>query len=318
MSSTKKSTGTLILLILIFLLAAGASWFYFTGQNPSDVVEEVAEQVDDTNADEQAETDHSAHNHSAQDAQSGTVHKLNPPAILGTRGVGNPDAPIQIQEFFSLTCNHCADFHTGTYQQLKAKYIDTGVVYFIYQEFPLNGPALYGSMIARCMPEDRYASFIDLLLRSQDKWAFSGDFKNALRQNAALAGMNEEEFDACFSNQELQKAIATNIKEASDVWKITSTPSFVVNDGVRVLSGGQSIESFDKVINELSGSEVEEVQNTDPAATFDPAMVTTQEAEEISSEVQEMAEDAVEDAIETMEDAGAEIAEEIDQMSSEQ
>jgi len=324
MSSTKKSPGTLILLLLIFLIAAGGSWFYFTGKNPSDVAQDIAEQVeyDDEDAAENADQDdhsHDAHGHSnasAQDSQSGTIHKLATPAILGTRGVGDPNAPVQIQEFFSLTCNHCADFHTGTYQELKSKYIDTGKVYFIYQEFPLNGPALYGSMIARCLPEDRYAGFIDLLLRTQDKWAFGGDFKASLRQNAALAGMSEEDFDACFANQELQKAIATNIKEASDVWEISSTPSFIVNDGLRVMRGSKGIADFDKVVQEITGSATEEVQNNEPVAapSFDPSLVTTEEVEEISSEIQETAEDAAEAMSDTATEVQTEIEEGIDQL----
>ncbi len=208
----------------------------------------------------------------------GTVTELPVSEILGVRAIGNPEAPVTVREYFSLTCNHCADFHSGTFQELKSKYIDTGKVYFIYEEMPLNGPALYGSMIARCLPEARYPEFVSLLLETQSEWAFGGDFKNSLQKNAALVGMGEEEFNACFENEDLRLAIADNIDQSNQAWKISSTPSFVFNNGERILRGGQPIESFDAVYAILTGvaeapvkvsaegitSSVEEVEDFQP------------------------------------------------------
>ena len=264
MSSSGKGILGLLIALIVFILAASAGWHFFKKTN-GDYGDDRT--VAEMNSEEAAELANEQANAVMQDTHGGSsasssaltnakaapnIQKLSDNALLGTRGVGDPNAPVQIQEFFSLTCNHCAAFHTDTYQELKTKHIDTGDVYFIYQEFPLNGPALYGSMIARCMPEDRYASFVDLLLREQDKWAFSGDFKGALKQNAALAGMSGEDFEACFNNKELQKAIASRIQEASKLYEISSTPSFVVNNGEKVLHGGQSIEVFDALVKEMT------------------------------------------------------------------
>jgi|GEM_PF-1117988 len=270
MSSNKRSLGSLIVLLLIFALVAAGSWFFFNKKNgvdltqaKNDIADKIAQGIN--TGDEAEDSDgHGGHAHgdhgdgvsNVDMGTKGTIYKLNPPALYGTRGVGNPDAPVHIQEFFSLTCNHCAAFHKETYQEIKTNLIDTGKVYFIYQEFPLNGPALYGSMIARCLPEERYTGFVDILLRSQDKWAFGGDFKGALLQNAKLAGMSEEEFNTCFNNKELQKTVASNIKEASEAWKVNSTPSFVFNDGERILYGGKPYESFEAIVNELTGENV--------------------------------------------------------------
>lgn len=275
MSSGSKSMGTLILAVILFLLVAGGSWFYFTKQQTandemSPTSAENAEMPEDeevaTETEEHDGHDHHGHDHgmdSSISVEDGTVY--NPPAdpILGERGLGDKNAPVTIREYFSLTCNHCASFHTTVYQQVKEKYIDTGKVYFIYEEFPLNGPALYGSMIARCLPEERYAGFIDILLRNQDDWVFGGDFKEALKQNAGLAGMSEEEFNACFENKELQGAIAANIKEGTDNWNISSTPSFVLNNGRKIIRGGKTIESFDAAIEWLLNNPEEPAQQQD-------------------------------------------------------
>lgn len=259
MSSNKKSAG--LLLLGLFLFVAVASWFYFSGQSDQSSDEVNQAEGESVEVPRDHGHDHS-HPYSGYKAETGQIHEMAINPVLGRRSVGDPNAPIKIQEFFSLTCNHCANFHNGPYKELKSKYIDTGKVYFIFEEFPLNGPALYGSMIARCMPEERYENFIDLLLRNQDVWAFGGDFKGALKQNAALAGMSEEDFEACFNNKEMQKAIAENIKEASEAWKLTSTPSFVVNDGAKIIRGSKKIEDFDSVIAELLGE-------TAPAAASD-------------------------------------------------
>lgn len=244
------STSNKIVILLVLIAALLAGWFYM---NKS--ADTAIEPVEMANSETEAEALDAAPALEPvveqEVSEAGTVTVLPADALLGQRGVGDPNAPVKIKEYFSLTCNHCADFHKTTYQELKAKYIDTGKVYFVYEEFPLNGPALYGSMIARCLPTERYPAFVDLLLRNQESWAFGGDFKASLLQNAKLAGMSEEEFETCFNNKDLQKAIANNISAASDAYKVTSTPSFVLNDGERLIRGGKSIDDFSAVIDAL-------------------------------------------------------------------
>ena len=278
-SENKKGFGSLILLFLVFILIAALSWIFFNDKNKTadkdsladkiaksiqsgDEINEDAVSIDDINAARPDNEGHEGHNHATANDDNemigvaGKVHTLSPADIYGLRAVGDANAPVKIQEFFSLTCNHCAAFHEGAYAELKQKMIDTGKVYLVYEEFPLNGPALYGSMIARCMPEDRYAKFVDILLKQQDEWAFGGNFKEGLKKRAKLMGMSDEDFDACYANKDLQKAIAANIQEASDVWKINSTPSFVINDGERILYGGQTYETFEKLYKQLTGEDV--------------------------------------------------------------
>ena len=62
--------------------------------------------------------------------------------------LGDPGASVTIIEFASLSCPHCAEFHKTRFDWLKENYIDTGKVRFIFRDFPLNRPALLGSMVA--------------------------------------------------------------------------------------------------------------------------------------------------------------------------
>ena len=78
-----------------------------------------------------------------------SVEELMKPGTLPDLAIGKADAPVTIVEYASLTCGHCATFHTTVYPKLKEKYVDTGNVRFILREFPLDNLAAAGSMLAR-------------------------------------------------------------------------------------------------------------------------------------------------------------------------
>ena len=182
-------------------------------------------------------------------------------AMMGKRSIGSPDAPIKVVEYSSLTCGHCAHFHKESFAEFKAKFVDTGKVEMIFKEYPLNPPALDASQILRCMPADKFVSFMSLLFEQQEAWAYKPEYKDALRQNAKLAGMSDEQFDACLANTDLKNRIVADMKAASDKFKIQSTPSFVVNDGKKVVMGNQPMSFFESTFAEVSGDA--------PAATPD-------------------------------------------------
>ena len=170
--------------------------------------------------------------------------------LLPVQTVGSDDAPIKVLEYSSLRCGHCGAFHNTTYKELKEKYIDTGEVQMVFRELPLNKPALDASMILRCMPEDKYVSFMTLLFESQDSWAYDSNYLTSLRQNAKLAGMTDSDFDACLENKELEAALLEQAKTA-EKWNIRSTPSFVVNNGQAVLTGNQPLSRFEEAFGDI-------------------------------------------------------------------
>ncbi len=198
--------------------------------------------------------------------------------MMAPRTIGNENAPVKITEFSSLTCGHCATFHKTSLPEFKKKFIDTGRVQLTFKEFPLNQPAIDASMILRCMPVDKYESFMSLLFAEQEKWAFAPNYQEFLKQNATLAGMSPEEFDSCLANDILRKRIVGNMQAASLKHKIQSTPSFVFNDGAKVLIGNQPLTEFEKVIAELEGTAAPAPTTTTPAAapetTSAPASTT--------------------------------------------
>ena len=107
---------------------------------------------------------------------------------LSERGIGNPDAPVKVIEFFSLTCSHCAAFHRDTFPRVKRDMVERGAIRLIWRDFPLDQIALAAAAVARSLPAERYEGFIGALLSSQDRWAFTrGDPMVELAKMAALA-----------------------------------------------------------------------------------------------------------------------------------
>ena len=151
---------------------------------------------------------------------------------MSDRTLGDPKAPVTMQEYFSLTCTHCAAWGKEVFPDVKAKLIDTGKVFYIYRDFPLDQIALTAAMVARALPPERYEAFVTALLASQDRWAFARDINtnDEIFKRAALAGMPRATFDATIADQKLRDAILTEQQDGADKYKIDSTPTFVIKD----------------------------------------------------------------------------------------
>ncbi|MBV9458611.1 MAG: thioredoxin domain-containing protein, partial [Bradyrhizobium sp.] len=90
------------------------------------------------------------------------------PVSLPDMVLGPADAKVTVTEFASMTCPHCAAFNAETFPKIKAEFIDTGKIRYIFREFPLDIKAAAGSMLARCIAKDdagKYFAVVDLLFR---------------------------------------------------------------------------------------------------------------------------------------------------------
>ena len=178
-------------------------------------------------------------------AQNATQEELMRPGPLPDLVQGKADAPVTIIEYASMTCPHCAAFHKSTYPALKAKYVDTGKVRFIFREFPLDDLAVAASMLARCAGGEKTMALIDVLFASQDKWAVR-DPLPALLQIGKQAGFTQASFDECLKDQKLYNNILAMRERGSKEYKVESTPTLFVNG--KMQKGGVSIEELDKLM----------------------------------------------------------------------
>jgi protein-disulfide isomerase len=260
-NSQPKNNPVAIILIVVALLAViGGAYFYMNGKksDSSTLIAEGTEQVapsDETNSVE----DEVVSEEDGDSTSSVTSEKvtLDVSEIMAPRVIGDANAPVKVIEFASLTCSHCAHFHNEILPKLKEKYIDTGKVQFEFREFPLNDPALKAAITARCLPVERYENFVGLLFKTQDKWAGGLDYMSALKQNAKLAGLSDARFDACHNNPEIKTNMALNMQAAQEKWKISSTPSFIVND-TEVITGAVGVQEFERVFRKVTNNAVGE------------------------------------------------------------
>ena len=175
-------------------------------------------------------------------------------AHLTPRTMGDPNAKVHVEEYFSLTCTHCAAFQRETFPQVKKDLIDTGKVFYEWHDFPLDQVALTAAVVARALPPDRYEPFINVLLTTQDKWAFARDVNSTeeLAKLAALAGMPRSTFDKAINDDAMKKAIIASQDQAQKDHDVNSTPTFLING--KPLVGAVDYATFLKAVNAAQGS----------------------------------------------------------------
>ena len=169
----------------------------------------------------------SAENSEAAPESTEAIPEFAPDMVMGSE-----DAPVTVIEYASYTCPHCARFHETVLGQLKADYIDTGKVRFVYREVYFDRYGLWAGMLARCGGELRYFGISDLLYKGQSEWIGQGEPGEVLanlRKIGRLAGMDDEQISACMEDKELAQSMVAAFQKNSAADDINSTPSFVIN-----------------------------------------------------------------------------------------
>ena len=147
----------------------------------------------------------------------------------GDRVLGNRDAGVQIIEYASLTCPHCANFKLNVFPQVKAAWVDTGRVRYVYRDFPLDQVALQAALVARCAPEDRAFPLLEALFQTQGQWATAADPVAAIRRIGRLAGLSDERISECLADQALQTQVLQQRLNGAQVFNVQATPTILIN-----------------------------------------------------------------------------------------
>jgi len=165
--------------------------------------------------------------------------------------IGNKDAPVTIIEYASLSCSHCADFHINTLPKIKQEFVETGVAKVVFRAFPTNYPALLGSMVLRCIPEEIRYEYLDALYKLQNSWVFRDSNKTIqeLYKIMQSGGMKKDDFDNCIKDSDLENKILQGVIEVQEEFKINSTPSFIING--KLLEGNKPIKDFRQIIDKI-------------------------------------------------------------------
>lgn len=171
------------------------------------------------------------------------------PAAVPDMAMGPADAKVTVVEYASYTCPHCAHFDADVMPQIKANYVDTGKIRFVYREVYFDKYGLWAAMMARCGGEMRYFPIQDMLYQTQAEWLKSGNdagIADALRKIGLKAGIDKDKLDACMNDSKMAQDLVAAYQTNAAADGIDSTPSFVIN-GEKF--SNMSYEDFAKILD---------------------------------------------------------------------
>jgi protein-disulfide isomerase len=167
------------------------------------------------------------------------------------RTMGNPKAKLVFIEYGASSCPVCAAWSAESFPTLKASYIDTGKVFYVFRQFPIRPDDGAAEKIARCLPEDKYFAFIDLLWRNQSLWDVENgvvDVHGGLVRLGRMAGLSADQVDKCIDNKTEDDRINKQTADAESRYGITGTPTFIL-DGTNIGTGNIPISQMSKTID---------------------------------------------------------------------
>jgi protein-disulfide isomerase len=173
--------------------------------------------------------------------------------------IGDPDAPVVIEEFSDFQCPFCRRFHDDTFPQIVEEYVQTGKAYFVYRHFPIvdrNDPAQESHAAAQAAicagRQNRFWDYQDVLFANQNGENIGDYTERRLAAMADQLGLNMDDFNECYGSQDAQAAVAADSLLATQNG-LSSTPSFLING--KPLLGAQPYDAFRQAIEaELAGS----------------------------------------------------------------
>ena len=164
--------------------------------------------------------------------------------------IGSSNAKVTVKVFSSLTCPHCANFHSEVFNNLKKDYIDKGLVRFEHHAFPLDLAALNAEVIVRCQTNNnKKFELLEAIYDKQKFWAVGSDINkiNDLIKEVGLSfDLTKDRMDACLKDDNAQDEILEQRIEAQKKYKIESTPTIIINE--KKYTNKINYKSFKKII----------------------------------------------------------------------
>lgn len=169
--------------------------------------------------------------------------------------MGSKDAPVVMISYSSLSCGHCAHFHTDTLPSIQEKYINPGYLRVVFRDYPGDQVSLKAHQIAWCKGEIKYLDLLNILYTAQDKWLFADDPVVALKAIALQNGIPAKQFEACLKNQELLDQIIALRLDGQKKYNIKATPTIIIN--AKIYQKALSLEEIDDIMKPLLASSKE-------------------------------------------------------------
>lgn len=176
------------------------------------------------------------------------LRKLPSDMILGDQSE-NPT--VIMIEYGSLTCPHCAEFHKYSLASIKNDYIQSAKIQYIYRDYPLDGAALKGALLARCDLSKREA-FLDLLYKKQRQWTQSTTLEE-IEKNLTIigksGGLSADQVKKCLADKSVVESLLSVQKQSNSVFAISATPTVIIND--QKYTGGLTPSELKTILDHL-------------------------------------------------------------------
>ncbi|WP_167955771.1 thioredoxin domain-containing protein [Sphingomonas jejuensis] len=179
--------------------------------------------------------------------------------------VGNPNAPVKLVEYASLTCHVCKDFAEAGYRPLIDNYVSKGTVSLELRNYVRDPIDLAASLLTRCqgagpylqLTEQTYDNQPALLEQAQNLSTETltriGNLPQA-QQYAAIAnelglkdfyaqrGLGSQRADACLADEQAVSELVAMQRRANEEYQIPGTPAFLINGELQQVTNWQALE----------------------------------------------------------------------------
>jgi len=169
--------------------------------------------------------------------------------------LGDPNAPVRIDEYSDFQCPACDIFFQNTFPQLVTEYINTGKVYFVSNAFSFiddraaTKESDRAAEAAYCaMDQGKFWEYAQVIYANQTGENI-GDFTDRRLQTfAEKLNLKMADFNACFNSGKYAERIQTE-RQAGEDLGVDRTPSFAINGQLHDLT---SYEGFFQAIDEIA------------------------------------------------------------------
>lgn len=178
--------------------------------------------------------------------------KLTPES---TGYLGDPNAPVIMIEFADFGCPYCVRHHEDVFPQIKAKYIDTGKVFYMFKDLPIitqAGPTV--AQATHCAAEQgNYWGMHNAMFIRSPEWKAGANAVAPTYQSAASdLGLDAQALETCVSSNKYLRTVLED-RDQGLALGLRGTPGFMING--RILTGAHPFDVFEQVIDgELSGN----------------------------------------------------------------
>jgi protein-disulfide isomerase len=162
--------------------------------------------------------------------------------------LGDPNAPVKVEVYSSFGCGHCYNFYTESEQLFIQNYVETGLVYYVYQPFDGDPTSIYtiASNAALCAgDQEKFWEMHDILFANIG----TRYVQSNIDQMAEEIGLDMETYNACMESNRYIDQIIQSTENAALEMGITGTPTFVVNGEIGMV-GNEGYQTLAAVVEQ--------------------------------------------------------------------